>query len=165
MHFLFDFENFTSRNCLEHTRTYFVFKIVTSLAGCLLKTFVGRTHSFYSDSVIDNFEFPLALNIFSMAMCSELQIVNKHIPRLLMSTYSGERCSVKFNQRRPTSEMTARQTRKISCKIRTLRELISDNSYLANSDATVSYICGQFLKFFLKETTFESRFRFIAKLS
>lgn len=58
-------------NILEHI---FVFKIVTSLAGCLLKTFVGRIRSFYCGSIIDNFEFPLALNIFSMAMCSELLI-------------------------------------------------------------------------------------------
>lgn len=136
--FLFDFENFTSRNCLEHTGTYFVFKIVTSLAGCLLKTFVGRIRSFYSGSIIGNFEFPLALNIFSMAMCSELQIVNKHRPRLLMSIYRDKRCSVKRNQKRPNSEMTGHQARKITCKIRTLKALISDDSYPANSDAAVS---------------------------
>lgn len=65
-------------------------KIVTSLAGCLVKTFVTRISYLHSGSIIDMFEFPLAINIFSMAMFLELQIVNKHIPRLLMSTYSGK---------------------------------------------------------------------------
>lgn len=137
-----------------------------SLAGCLLKTFVGRIHSFYSGSIIDNFEFPLALNIFSMAMCLERQIVNKHIPRLLMSIDSGKRCSIKFNQKRSTSEMTGRQTRKITCQIKTRRVLISDNSYPGKLRCL--YFLDMWSVFeilFKMDFTFESRFRFTAKLS
>lgn len=133
-------------NCFEYSWTFL--KIVTSLTGCLVKTFVARISYFHSGSIIDIFEFPLAINIFSMAMFLELQIVNKHIPRLLMSTYSGEWCSIKFNQKISIFSNDRASDRKITCKIKTLKQFISDTPYPANfTPLFVRYVID-FLLFF-----------------